>query len=143
MKYKRNLELIYLKFVSKKDLWLGLLIWGATGFGFINTVFTEGWIIRTIMSVMVVFLSWIWFGTNYEINDGLLIIRCGPFKSSIHIKDIKSIKKTRNPLSSAALSMDRLDVRYGYSGMVLISPKDREGFIDLITKENGNINIKL
>jgi hypothetical protein len=130
-------------FESKKDLWIGLFIWVAMIWAFISVLFTPGLMIKIVMVLALIFTSWIWFGTNYEILDGTLKVQCGPFKSIIPIKDIKSIKKTNNPLSSAALSLDRLDIRYGRSGMILISPKDRDGFIETVTRENGNIEIKI
>ncbi|WP_041720467.1 PH domain-containing protein [Alkaliphilus metalliredigens] len=128
-----------MKFDSKRDIWIRLLIWISVGGGFINTLFAEGRLIKFVMLLTVIFVGWLWFGTNYGISKGILKIKCGPFKWYIPIKDIKSIKKTRNPLSSPALSIERLQIRYGYSSMILISPKDRDRFIELITKENGNI----
>ncbi|WP_408608758.1 PH domain-containing protein [Alkaliphilus serpentinus] len=76
-------------------------------------------------------------------SEEILIIKCGPFSEKISIKDIKSIKKTRNPLSSAALSINRIEIRYGFSGMTLISPKDKEQFVGLILQKNNNIDIKI
>lgn len=130
-------------FDAKKDFWLGLLIWIPTGGGFIASLMSEGWLIKILMLVTVIFLGWIWFGTRYYITEEILIVKCGPFSEKIAIKDIKSIKKTRNPLSSAALSIDRIEIRFGYSGMTLISPKDRERFIGLILEKNNNIDIKI
>ncbi len=132
-----------MRFNSKKDFWLGLLIWVPIGGGFVVSFFSTGCFIKALMFAILVFVGWIWFGTRYYISDGILIIKCGPFSERILIKDIKSIKKTRNPLSSVALSIDRIEIRYGYSGMTLISPKDREQFIQLILKENKNIDIRI
>jgi len=132
-----------MRFNSEKDFWLGLLIWIPIGGGFIGSLVSEGWLIKIIMFATVIFVGWIWFGTSYIISEEILIIRCGPFSERIKIKDIKSIKKTRNLLSSAALSIDRIEIKYGYSGMTLISPEDRVQFVGLILKKNNNINIKI
>ena len=132
-----------MKFNSEKDFWLGLLIWIPIGGGFIASLMSEGWLIKIIMLATVIFIGWIWFGTSYYISEEILIVKCGPFSERITIKDIKNIKKTRNLLSSAALSIDRIEIRYGYSGMTLISPKDREQFVELILKKNNNIEIKI
>ena len=129
-----------MRFDSEKDFWLGLLIWITIGVGLIVSILVEGWLVRIIMLAMVIFLGWIWFGTRYYISNGVLIVKSGPINERILIKDIKSIRKTRNPLSSAALSIDRIEIRYAHSGMTLISPKDREQFIALILKENSNIH---
>ncbi|MBM7614336.1 PH domain-containing protein [Alkaliphilus hydrothermalis] len=132
-----------MRFNSKKDLWLGLLIWIPIGGGFIDSLMSEGWLIKILMLATAIFAGWIWFGTSYYISEEILIIKCGPFSEKISIKDIKSIKKTRNPLSSAALSINRIEIRYGFSGMTLISPKDKEQFVGLILQKNNNIDIKI
>lgn len=36
---------------------------------------------------------------------------------------------TRGPLSSPALSLDRLRIEYGKRGVVLISPREKEAFV--------------
>lgn len=105
------------------------------------TLLTTSWLIRIIILVVILFVGWIWFATSYEISKGVLKIRCGPFKSYIPIKEIKSIKQTQGLLASAALSRDRLEVKYGFSVMILISPKDRYKFVELLEKENENIKI--
>lgn len=132
-----------MKFDSKKDSWLGLLIWIPIGVGLIVSLVSEAWIVKVIMLATTGFVGWIWFGTKYYILEEILIVKCGPFSERILIKDIKSIKKTRNPLSSAALSIDRIEISHGYSGMTLISPKDRDQFIELILKKNSNIDISI
>lgn len=130
-----------MRFDSKKDFWIGLLIWITIGVGIIVSFLDVGWFIKILMVTVVILIGWIWFGTRYYILDDVLFVRCGPFSQRILIKEIKSIKKTRNPLSSAALSIDRLEIRYGYSGMTLISPKNIDQFIDLIVKENNKISV--
>lgn len=135
---ERSMSMI---FHSKKDLWLGLFIWITIGGGFIIPLLTAATIVRVVMSIIIFFVAWIWFGTDYQVSEGTLKVRSGPFKWNIVISEIKSIKKTRNPLSSAALSLDRLEVRYGHSSMILISPKEKERFIDVITSINPNIKV--
>lgn len=36
---------------------------------------------------------------------------------------------TSNPLASPALSLDRLKIEYGQGHWIMISPRDREGFL--------------
>jgi hypothetical protein len=47
----------------------------------------------------------------------------------VEIQKITSVKRTRNPLSSPALSTDRLEIKYGKWDFVLISPKNKERFV--------------
>ena len=51
------------------------------------------------------------------------------------IDDITSVRRTRNPLSSPALSMDRLSIRYGKGRRIMISPADQAGFLEAIGHE--------
>ncbi|RDW18030.1 hypothetical protein CWR45_10245 [Oceanobacillus chungangensis] len=50
-------------------------------------------------------------------------------------------KKTKNPLSSPALSLKRLEIVYGQYNSVLISPFDREEFIRILSKRCQHIKI--
>jgi len=73
--------------------------------------------------------AWIFATTRYDLSGGTLIIRSGPFRWSIPVADIKSITPTRNPLSSPALSLDRLRIEYGRERAVMISPNQKEAFL--------------
>jgi hypothetical protein len=128
-------------FPSKRDWWLGLLIWGlmllATTPAFLHP--GKGQLI--IMVAVIAFIGWIWFGTGYEIFDNELKIRCGPFRERIPLQEIKEIKKTRSPLSSPACSLDRMEIKYGKSKRVMISPADQEGFIKMLTGKSPQIHL--
>lgn len=63
--------------------------------------------------------------------------------TKIDIKTIKKIYSTHNPLSSPALSLDRIAVVYNKYDEVLISPKEREDFIRELLKINPNIVVEL
>ena len=72
---------------------------------------------------------WIFTTTRYELSSSTLLIRSGPFRWSIPVADIKSITPTHNPLSSPALSLDRLRIEYGQGRAVMISPHDKSAFL--------------
>lgn len=80
-------------------------------------------------------LVWLLFGTCYTVDRGYLRIASGPFRWRVALDDITSIKATRSPLSSPALSLDRLIIRYGKRGRVMVSPADRDGFLRAIGHE--------
>lgn len=67
----------------------------------------------------------------------------GPFRWKIDIMTIISIRKTRNPLSSPALSLNRLEIRYGKWNTILISPKNVDQFCENLRKVNSKIDINL
>lgn len=132
-----------MKFKSKNDLWIGLLVWLPITFFTVYSLFREGLIIKIIMISTFLFLAWLWAGTEYYISERILKIKSGPFAEDIPIKDILSIRSTRNAISSPALSLDRLQIRYAYGKVVLISPKDKERFIEEILKKNSDIAVNI
>ena len=69
-------------------------------------------------------------GITYEIRDTDLLVRSGPFRWKINLEDIRSIQPSHSLISSPALSLDRLEIRYGSGQVILISPKDHAAFID-------------
>lgn len=84
---------------------------------------------------------WIYFTTYYVIEDDTLRVRSAFINKLIPIYDIRSIKQTFNPLSSPALSMDRLEILYETHSTVLISPENRDVFLEELKKRNPSIRI--
>jgi len=73
---------------------------------------------------------WVLLGTRYELTPGRLRIRCGPFRWTTPLNEIRAVEPTRNPLSSPALSLvDRLRIDYGRGSSVMISPRDKARFL--------------
>lgn len=79
---------------------------------------------------------WILGGTKYTISAPMLIVQSGPFRWQIPIAEITRIEPTRNPLSSPALSLDRLRITYGRSKACMVSPRDKDAFITEL-RRNG------
>jgi hypothetical protein len=130
-----------MNFPSKRDFKLGLLIWGILFLATIPVVVKPtivGWI---IMIPTILFVGWIWFGTGYEMMENELKIYCGPLRQTIPLQEIKEIKRTRNPLSSPACSLDRMEIRYGKSKRILISPADKENFIKMLIRKSPHIHL--
>jgi hypothetical protein len=74
---------------------------------------------------------WLLRGTFYVVTPDRLLVRSGPFRWDVPLGAILSIAATRNPASSPALSMDRLEIRHA-GGTILVSPRDRAGFVDAV-----------
>ena len=53
---------------------------------------------------------------------------------------IKTIRPTRNPLSSPAMSLDRLELQFKNGEKIMISPKDKVGFKKRMKSINAEIN---
>ena len=67
--------------------------------------------------------------TRYTITANELIVRSGPIRWRIAVSDISAITPTHDPIASPALSLNRLRIEYGHKKSVLISPRDRDGFL--------------
>lgn len=103
----------------------------------------NAWPGLVINFTVIVFLWYTFTNTYYSINNGHLTVKCGFLvNETINIDSIKSLRETRNPLSSAAVSLDRLEVAYNKYDIVLISPKEKFEFIRHIQTINPNVEIK-
>lgn len=142
-------------FPSKKDAWMGGIIWFSALFLIISPIFfpdigvwmtpdflDKQWIKVAILSSIGLFLLWIWFKTGYTIEEGLVTIQVGPFKKKIRIEEIESIRETKNPFSSPALSSDKLEINYARFETVAISPKDKTEFVRQLLVQNPAIIMK-
>jgi hypothetical protein len=81
-----------------------------------------------VMTAVTLFIGLIFTRTWYEVDARELRIVSGPFRWTIARESIRSIEESRNPLSSPALSLDRLRIRYGEKRWILVSPEDKKGF---------------
>jgi len=84
--------------------------------------------------VIVGLLGSMLIGTHYTVDGNTLRIRCGPFRWQVPVDAIESVEPTRNPLSSPALSLDRLRLQYG-KRRILVSPADKAGFLKAIGQD--------
>ncbi|MPS61073.1 MULTISPECIES: PH domain-containing protein [Acinetobacter] len=133
-----------MKFRSKIDWWL-LLIFVVITANIIFKIYQEvhhssiGTNFSHLMIYSLVILV-IWlpvFNTYYVVENNTLIIKSLVFRWKININDITQIEPTHNPLSSPALSLDRLKISYMKNeriAKVMISPKDKEGFLNTLRK---------
>ncbi len=98
------------------------------------------WIGIAINAVVGLFIGYTFTNLRYIIDGDTLSIRCGfLYKKSIPIHAIKRVEESRSPLSSPAASLDRLEIIYNKFDSILISPKEKQAFIDELVKENPDI----
>jgi hypothetical protein len=126
-------------FPSKIDTWLALVV----GFGVAMAWFSSVgriWVGRPvdaldfiIPALVTVFTLWVFRGTYYVVTADELIARAGPIRRTVPLQSIERLRATRNPLSSPALSLDRIEIAYG-SKRLLVSPEDRRGFVRAVTQ---------
>jgi membrane protein YdbS with pleckstrin-like domain len=122
-------------FKSKIDTWLLVVVLISTAITLVALVVAGSYsdepssaMILVIMILAVAPLAWLFTSTKYIVDDESLRIQCGPFRWSIPVKDISSIRETRNPISSPALSLDRLELRHEGQKSILVSPKEKAAF---------------
>ena len=72
---------------------------------------------------------WIVMTTDYTVTNYSIEIRSGPLRWSVPLRDISRMEFTRSPLSSPALSLDRLRIQYTAGKLIMISPENRERFL--------------
>lgn len=85
--------------------------------------------------LIVALIGWLLIGTHYTVDGNTLRVVSGPFRWKVAIDQIHSVEATRSPLSSPALSLDRLRIRYGKNRQIMVSPADRRGFLKAIGQE--------
>ena len=135
---------------SKVDSWLalvvisaGVLLAGDVTYQF----FTKGmshpatWILLLSLIFYIAIIIIFAYPVSYEIAPPDLLIRSGLTRSRITLSSIESVEPTRNPASSPALSLDRLQIDYkkkGKATFTLISPENKSAFLnELVQKSEG------
>jgi hypothetical protein len=127
------------RFKSKIDRWLLFLLIAVMVFEIIvmSAAATqadsplEATILILAALLIVGLIGSMLIGTHYTVDGNTLRIACGPFRWKVPVDAIESVEPTRNPLSSPALSLDRLRIQYG-KRRILVSPADKAGFLRAI-----------
>lgn len=132
-------------FPSKVDKFIPILFW-VTSIPPIVIGFREkDWVIFAIMITVFALIMYLLYDTNYTITQGNLKVHSGFIvNKSIPISEIRLIKKTDSILSAPAASLtDRIEVFYGNSKTIVISPKEKQGFVDELLKQNSEIKVEM
>jgi hypothetical protein len=123
---------------SKVDWWLVLLVAGIFGYPIMDGILMHDYFLSVLFSGILLVFFLLSKTVTYKIEGENLII----WHTKIEIKSIRKIYRTNNPLSSPALSLDRLAIVYNKFDEILISPKERNEFIDELLKINPSIEIQ-
>ena len=137
-------------FPSRVDAWLAALL--LTSVLLVLAAVVGGWPRQAAPTEAVLLVAtlavgaglplWVLAATGYRVDAASLAIRSGPFRWRIPLRDIRRVEPSRSWLSSPALSVDRLRIRHGRSGQVLVSPKDRQAFVQALRRGNPHIQIE-
>lgn len=131
-----------MEFLSKKDTWLYPIFFVVMGACFAPIFAGREYFLLFFTIPLAIVFIWSWFSTKYIVGEETITIRSGFVNKRIFIRDIKQISNTKNPIAAYALSFDRLEIIYGSHQTEIISPKDKEQFINLVTSKNTYIETK-
>jgi hypothetical protein len=131
------------KFKSKIDIWLVLFLGIIFGGAAIRMAIDGVWGGLITIGFAIAFVVHMFMTTFYTIEDKKLIIKCGfLIDISVEVEQIKRISETNNVMSSPALSLDRLEILYNKFDTVMISPKEKNKFIEAIRYINPEVEIR-
>jgi len=120
---------------SKVDSWLVIVLGISFGFPIVIGILDNNYYFSGIFIVISIITFFYLKKIQYTIHNEYLLI-C---KTKIEIKSIRKIYRTRNIISSPALSLDRIAILYNQYDEVIISPINKEDFIEELMKINPNI----
>lgn len=128
---------------SKIDVWLVALIAIPFCFAIVFIILQRAWVALLSIVPTIIFLGCLFYHTKYIINGSALHVKAWFLvNTKIPVSEITSVKQTNNPLSAPALSLSRLEIKYGkHYDYVLVSPKDRKGFLQQLIALNPGITI--
>jgi hypothetical protein len=74
---------------------------------------------------------------RYVIEGETVSVQCGLISweyTSFQVQEVQSVRPTHNLAASPALSLDRLSIDLGFRAGILISPKDKAGFLGALAE---------
>ena len=122
--------MIYKVYRSKVDHWLAAVLIAAPLLPVGLAVYLHQPFLLGITVFVLAIYGVAALPVSYEAGSDQLVIRCGLARTNISYSEIHSMRPTRSALSSPALSLDRIEIRYAQAGGVLISPVDRRAFLE-------------
>ena len=124
--------------------WLASFVLLVLGSTTVLIIVKSVWVGFLVNVPLIVWLVHMGFNTYYILDHGVLQITCGLFyKENFLIADITQIRATNNPLSSPALSMERLEIQFKSKQSIMISPKAKNDFIKELVQQNPSIKVKM
>ena len=133
-------------FYSKVDWWYYVLI-AVMGGWMVYLFWIKEIIVAFIFMAITSFMIRMLTSMRYIVtSDDMLVIEYGfQFLKPVRIplSDIVRIERKFNPISSPALSLDRIEVYFRKGKLVVsvcISPKNREDMVRMLQKRNGQIS---
>lgn len=131
------------RYYSEREQGLALIIFLPAIGTIIFTLFIEP-LASLIIVGSIMFTIWFWFGTFYELKNGLFLAKSGPLRVKIPFEEIKEVRKNKDMRSGYSLSFKRIELVYGSKNKrIAISPKNQDNFLKELKMYNPNIQINL
>jgi Na+(H+)/acetate symporter ActP len=106
----------------------------------INQINTKDWSGLAIIVLASAFFAHLLLTIYYQVDEKNLIVKCSfLINTTINISSIKTIRESGSILASAAASLDRLEIIYNDNDSILISPREKEKFVEHLQCINPNI----
>ncbi len=132
-------------FRSAVDHWFYLVILGSGAIVFVSVLplLHTGEPAQLLIAMLATALGlglplWLLVTTRYIVDGAVLEVRSGPFRWRIIRRQITAVRASRSMISAPALSLNRLEIRYGHGQSLLVSPADREGFLRCLGFPSGH-----
>jgi uncharacterized membrane protein YdbT with pleckstrin-like domain len=125
------------EYPSAVDRWIAAVLIGSPlvviggGILLLEKSAEGGWIQIGIGLFLAVLMAALSIPCRYTLDEHSLTIRCGLLREVIPLARIRSVEKSASLWSAPALSLRRVKIVMDH-GWRLISPKDRDGFIEAI-----------
>jgi len=131
------------RFKSKIDRWLLFVLVGVMVFEVVVMSVAaaqargpgQALVLLAVTLGIIALIGSLLLRTHYDVDGTTLRIVSGPFCWKVPLDRIESVEATRSPLSSPALSLDRLRIRYGGKRRIMVSPADKPGFLKAIGQD--------
>lgn len=131
-------------FNSKVDLWLVCLVDGVMVIPAVYALLDSDPAGFIVIAVMWIFVNAVLFGIRYIVENDTLTVKVAGIRSGRYdLKTLQSVRKTNTFISGPAASTDRIRMDFCKRKSAVISPADRESFIELLKKINPEADINL
>lgn len=140
-----------MKFKSRKDILFSAIILGTLAIVVVLVILgilkgemspNERWTLIPV-SLIIGFVLWLLFGTNYELNEQEFKYQCGPFFGKIDVDRIQEIVKGKTVYVGfrPATARKGLLIKYDKHEELYISPETNDTFIKKILELKSEIKI--
>ncbi|NBP68435.1 MAG: hypothetical protein EBU52_06780 [Cytophagia bacterium] len=107
-------------------------------------LYAGSWSGLVIVLLVALLVGDIFLRTRYKVEDLQLKVNCSFIvNTAVDINSISKIQRSTSFLSSPATSFDRIEIIYNKFESLIISPADKQSFVETLKQINPKIEIKL